>query len=105
MPGARIRPPDGPWTGSRRRPSARLGGGADGPERLAERSADRSVLVRALRLLPAAQREAVLLAFWGELPSSEIAKRTRVPLGTAKSRVRLGVEKLGELIPPAEAAA
>src|SRR5581483_5326220 len=37
----------------------------DGPERLAERSSDRSVLLKALRLLPAAQREAVLLAFWG----------------------------------------
>src|SRR3954451_1908885 len=49
-------------------------GGIDAPDRQAERAAERSVLLKALRLLPEAQREAVLLAFWGELPSSEIAK-------------------------------
>jgi RNA polymerase sigma-70 factor (ECF subfamily) len=38
----------------------------------------------------------VALAFWGDLPAREIAQRTGVPLGTARSRLRLGLEKLGQ---------
>jgi RNA polymerase sigma-70 factor (ECF subfamily) len=47
--------------------------------------------------LPAPQREAVLLAFGGGLTTSEIAAAVGVPLGTAKSRVRLGLAKLRDL--------
>jgi RNA polymerase sigma-70 factor (ECF subfamily) len=36
----------------------------------------------------------VALAFWAGLPAREIAERTGVPLGTARSRLRLGLEKL-----------
>lgn len=50
----------------------------------------------AVRTLPAEQREALALAFWGGLSQSEIAARTSTPLGTVKSRVRLGMEKLRE---------
>jgi RNA polymerase sigma-70 factor, ECF subfamily len=49
----------------------------------------------AVNRLPKLQREAVALAFWGDLPAREIAQRTGVPLGTARSRLRLGIEKLG----------
>ena len=49
----------------------------------------------AVNCLPKLQREAVALAFWGDLPAREIAQRTGVPLGTARSRLRLGIEKLG----------
>ena len=48
----------------------------------------------AVARLPKLQSEAVALAFWGDLPAREIAKRTGVPLGTARSRLRLGLEKL-----------
>jgi RNA polymerase sigma-70 factor (ECF subfamily) len=48
----------------------------------------------AVNRLPKFQREAVALAFWGDLPAREIAQRTGVPLGTARSRLRLGIEKL-----------
>ncbi len=56
---------------------------------------DRSARLRAaVGRLPKLQREAVALAFWGDLPAREIAQRTGVPLGTARSRLRLGIEKL-----------
>ena len=48
----------------------------------------------AVRQLPEAQREAVVMAYWGGLTADEIARRIEVPLGTAKSRIRLGLEKL-----------
>ena len=39
-----------------------------------------------------------MLAYWGGLTADEIARRVGVPLGTAKSRIRLGMAKLrGEL--------
>ena len=50
-------------------------------------------VLRALDGLPGDQREAVLLAFGKGLTASEIAQAAGVPLGTAKSRVRLGMQK------------
>ncbi len=58
-----------------------------------ERSAQ---VVSILAGLPSRQREAVLLAFGHELTAPEIARAVGVPVGTAKSRVRLGLEKLRE---------
>lgn len=55
-----------------------------------ERSAS---LLRALDDLPTEQREAVLLAYGRGLTAREIAHAAHVPLGTAKSRVRLGLQK------------
>lgn len=66
----------------------------DRPAELAERRAERAVLVRGIRRLPAPQREAVVLRYFGELTAAEIARRSRIPFGTAKSRLRLGLEKL-----------
>lgn len=50
-------------------------------------------LLRTLDELPGDQREAVLLAFGKGLTAREIASAAEVPLGTAKSRVRLGLQK------------
>jgi RNA polymerase sigma-70 factor, ECF subfamily len=50
-------------------------------------------ILHALDSLPGEQREAVLLAFGRGLTAQEIAKAIGVPLGTAKSRVRLGLQK------------
>ena len=53
-------------------------------------------VLRALDGLPSDQREAVLLAYGRGLTAQEIARAAQVPLGTAKSRVRLGLEKARE---------
>jgi RNA polymerase sigma-70 factor (ECF subfamily) len=67
---------------------------------LAERAIERersARLVSVLEGLPPSQREALLLAFGGGLTMSEVAAAVGVPLGTVKSRVRLGLAKLREL--------
>ena len=48
----------------------------------------------ALLRLPAAQREALTLAYGREMNSVEIARRTHVGRATARSRLRLGLSKL-----------
>jgi RNA polymerase sigma-70 factor (ECF subfamily) len=51
-------------------------------------------LRHALLRLPAAQREALTLAYAGEMNSVEIARLTHVGRATARSRLRLGLGKL-----------
>ena len=64
------------------------------PPEAAERDESRSAVRDALRRLPEAQREALVLAYWGGMTADEIARRSGVPVGTAKSRLRLGMAKL-----------
>jgi RNA polymerase sigma-70 factor (ECF subfamily) len=66
----------------------------DHPAVLAERDQDSAEVRAALGRLPEAQREAIVLAYWGGLTADQIARRAHVPLGTAKSRIRLGLARL-----------
>jgi RNA polymerase sigma-70 factor (ECF subfamily) len=84
-------------------------------ERLAERAPpapsngaaalERHDVRTAIRRLPDGQREAVVLTYWAGLTAAEIARHADVPLGTAKSRVRLGLIKLREVYETDAAAA
>jgi RNA polymerase sigma-70 factor (ECF subfamily) len=74
------------------------------PERMVEHADDRRFVRRALGALPGPQREALVLAYWGGLSADEISRSSGVPLGTVKSRIRLGLAKLrAELAEPAMA--
>lgn len=49
---------------------------------------------RALNQLPGEQRDALQLAYFEGMTQQQIADRLKIPLGTVKSRLRLGLQKL-----------
>jgi RNA polymerase sigma-70 factor, ECF subfamily len=58
----------------------------------------RRLITDAMRELPEAQRQAITLAYFGGMSHQEIASKLNRPLGTIKTRVRLGLHKLGGLL-------
>ena len=53
---------------------------------------------QALEELPAPQRQAITMAFFDGLTQAEIAAATGDPLGTIKSRIRIGMLRLRDLL-------
>ncbi|HLF03908.1 MAG TPA: sigma-70 family RNA polymerase sigma factor [Dehalococcoidia bacterium] len=60
----------------------------------AELNLERERLRQALSVLPPAQQEAIILAYFEGYSHSEIAQKLEQPLGTIKTRVRLALQKL-----------
>lgn len=58
----------------------------------------REQVTRALATLPEQQRRALELAYFGGFTQSEIAEHLKQPVGTIKTRMRLGMQKLRALL-------
>ena len=71
-------------------------------ERLAA-SNEAAALERCLRQLDGKQRQSIMLAFYHGLSHSEVAGHMKQPLGTVKTWVRRGLERLKGCLQPEEA--
>lgn len=80
----RPEPEDLPW-GPEAQPN---------PEEETVAAQEQENLRKAIQRLPDTQREIIEKAYFGDLSHSEIAEYTGLPLGTIKSRIRLGLERL-----------
>jgi RNA polymerase sigma-70 factor, ECF subfamily len=92
------------WQDQHRKESLDMLGDAPAKSATPEESAaasERQKLVReALNLLTPEQRQVIELAYYSGLSHSEIAEKLNQPLGTVKTRARLGLMKLREALAP-----
>ncbi|HEX6270133.1 MAG TPA: sigma-70 family RNA polymerase sigma factor [Anaerolineales bacterium] len=68
------------------------------PGELAEHSLRRERIRAAIARLPADQKHALLLAYFGGYTQAEIAEALKQPLGTIKTRIRLAMQKLRDFL-------
>jgi RNA polymerase sigma-70 factor, ECF subfamily len=78
--------------------------GVESPADAVIRRHESGLVLAAVAELPAAQRDAVLMAYGRGLSTAEIAKAAGVPLGTAKSRLRLGLQRTRQALSTADCA-
>ena len=69
---------------------------APGPDPFvfASQAEERERVRNAMQALAPDQRQAIELTYFGGMTSSELAKETGAPVGTVKSRLRLGLRAL-----------
>ena len=75
-------------------------GDGDDPALMAELADERQRIRRALANLPAEQRQTIEMAYFGGYTQQEIAALLSEPLGTVKTRIRLGMQKLRVFLTP-----
>jgi RNA polymerase sigma-70 factor (ECF subfamily) len=78
--------------------SAPEGSAPHGLEEGVQLSMQREHVRKKMAELPADQREALVLAYFKGYTHSQIAQALRQPLGTIKTRIRLGMNKLKKLL-------
>ncbi|HYF94539.1 MAG TPA: sigma-70 family RNA polymerase sigma factor [Symbiobacteriaceae bacterium] len=71
---------------------------AEDPAGQAETAVMGAQVKSALMHLPAEQRQALEMAYFGAMTQQEIAGKLGIPLGTVKGRVRLGLEALRQCL-------
>ena len=79
--------------------------GVESPADAVMRRQEAGLVMAAVAQLPPAQRDAVLMAYGRGLSTAEIARAAGVPLGTAKSRLRLGLQRTRQALSNAGCAA
>lgn len=72
------------------------------PEQQTVQSEWRSRVTAALATLPVDQRQALALAFFSGLTHAELAENLKQPLGTVKTRIRLGLTRLRKILEESE---
>jgi RNA polymerase sigma-70 factor, ECF subfamily len=73
-----------------------LAGGGPNPEQVSVLTENGDRIRAALRMISPEQRQAIELAFFSGYTQSELAEHLGQPLGTVKTRIRLGMMKLKE---------
>lgn len=81
-----------------RREAERRSGDERGVRGAEDQLADRDAVFRALHRLPARQRTAVVLRYYSDLSEAEAAEVMGVSVGTVKSSVSRGLERLRSLL-------
>lgn len=71
-----------------------------GPAEAASQQRRRAIIQSAVDELPLAQRQALSLAFLDDLTHEQVAAELGLPLGTAKTRIRSGLQKLRGTLAP-----
>jgi len=77
------------WGLSRHQPSA---------ESEFEQGWTRELIQKALECIPAEQRLCLEMAYFEGFSQQEIAEKMQIPLGTIKTRIRMGMEKIERLL-------
>jgi RNA polymerase sigma-70 factor (ECF subfamily) len=67
-------------------------------EALTERKQARNSVHEALTKIPVEQRQCLELAYFEGLSQRQIAEHTQTPLGTVKTRIKMGMEKLERIL-------
>jgi RNA polymerase sigma-70 factor (ECF subfamily) len=71
---------------------------SESPEEVVEESMRREQVRAALAQLPVDQKQALALAYLQGYTHRQIAEKLNQPLGTIKTRIRLGMEKLRQIL-------
>ena len=71
---------------------------ANGLEDVIQQRQEARQVIQALHRLPEHQREAIVLRYYQDLSLAEIAQALEIPIGTVKSRLSLGANRLRELL-------